>query len=190
MDLQLSLIKNISNLSFITSDFPTAKYNQVFISNHYYKAYGYGHIGFQMFYPISPRYCLVLYDPIPYKKHNFSDNMFVVQDSKTVQAINFLVAGYARKEIYFGNTVSNRTIEKILRFRDRRIMNQPTSFLGGGDHYLVFSSEPSIYNELPIGIFSVRKEFLNVQLANTLGGLIRPSSNCSNKKDKQMQNFT
>ncbi len=185
MDLQLSLIKNVSNLSFITSDFPTAKYNQVFIANNYKTSYGYGHMGFQLFYPISPRYCLVLYDPIPYRKHHFSDNIFVMQDPKSVQAINFLIAGYARKEIYFGNYVSDRTIEKIIKFRNKRIMNKPVSLVGG-DHYLIFMSEPSIYNDLPIGIFSVKRDFWGMPLVNRFEGPLRPRARQIRDEDKSV----
>lgn len=48
-DLHLAIIKNVSNLPFITSDHPSNKYNQLLISAKCCGAFGYGQMGIQIF---------------------------------------------------------------------------------------------------------------------------------------------
>ncbi len=71
-DLCPLIIVNESEIGFLTSDNPVAKYNKWFMERNYQHPYGFGHIGFQCFVPLSPRICFCLYDDTVYK-NQFSD---------------------------------------------------------------------------------------------------------------------
>lgn len=173
-DLQMSLIKNNSSLPFITSDHPVVKYNQFFLSQSYLRAYGYGQIGIQMFFPISPKYCLVLFDPTPYRLHNYYNNKFIISDPTGIRSINTLIANYAYQELYFSSSTSDQTLRKIV---SRRIPNSLSPASGScrvGDGFLVFTSDPSFLHRVNIPLFSITKPFREITLASFLSPPLRP----------------
>ena len=183
-DLRMALIKNISSLPFITSDHPVVKYNQLFMSHGYYKAYGYGQMGIQIFFPFSPSLCLVLFDPIPYRLHCYYENKFVVKDTTAIRSINTLVAGYANQELYFSPTTSDRTIRKIL---DRRIPDGLSPASGShrvGNGFFVFMSDPSYLHKVDIPLFSVIKPFREMKLSHFFSPPLRPHAEKVKENDK------
>lgn len=187
-DLRIALIKNISPLPFITSDHPVVKYNQLFISHNYFVAYGYGQMGIQMFFPISPSLCLVLFDPIPYRLHNYYEDKFIVNDTTAIRAINTLVAGYANQELYFSSATSDRTVRKIL---DKRIQNGLTSASGSqrvGNGFIVFMSDPSYLHKVDIPLFSVVKPFREMELSPYISPPLRPHAKSVKKNDGDYSN--
>lgn len=185
LDLQLSLIKNISNLPFISSDNPVAKYNQFFVERKYYRSYGYGHMGLQIFLPLSPKLCLVLYDPVPYRRHFFYGNKFIVNEPTAISAINTLIAGYANQEIYFSKVTSDRTINKILKNRVDKPLSPASASWGAGDHYLVFKSEPSYFHHINCPLFSLKKPFREMTLPAHMGGPLRPRARMLSDKEER-----
>lgn len=187
-DLRMALIKNISSLPFITSDHPVVKYNQLFMSHQYLKAYGYGQMGIQIFFPISPSFCLVLFDPIPYRLHCYYENKFVVKDTIAIRSINTLVAGYANQELYFSPATSDRTIRKIL---DRRIPECLSAASGShrvGNGFFVFMSDPSYLHKVDIPLFSVIKPFREMKLSHFFSPPLRPHAEKVKKSDEDYRN--
>lgn len=173
-DLRLALIKNISEMPFITSDNPVAKYNQFFMERGYFRPYDYGHWGIQIFLPISPKLCLVLFDPCAYRVRHMHDGKIVLNDPKAIRAINTLIVAYADKEIYFSGDTSDRTIQKLVRNRDPGAMCSAVATWGDTNNSFVFEREPSYWKKLDTTIFTVRKAFREVPLPPHMGGPIRP----------------
>lgn len=183
-DLRITLIKNTSPLPFITSDHPVVKYNQFFMSHNYYKAYGYGQIGIQIFFPISPSLCLVLFDPIPYRVHNYYENKFVVKDPVSIRSINTLVAGYANQELYFSPTTSDRTVHKILNKRIPHGLSPSTGSHRVGNGFFVLISDPSYLHKVCIPLFSVINPFREMELSQFFSPPLRPHAERVTEKDK------
>lgn len=173
-DLKLDIIENISAVSFITGDRPVAKYNQFFMDRRYYHSYGFGHVGFQMYCPISPQFCLLMYDPVPYNKHRYYGDKYVLNDPVEVHKINRLILGYADKEIYFGPQTSNRTIEKLVNKRETTPLSPSFRVYGNNDEYLLMKSEPSYWKNIRSKLLTTRKVFLEMPLPAHMGGPIRP----------------
>ena len=173
-DLKLVLLKNISEMPFITSDNPVAKYNQLFMEREYYRPYGYGHWGIQIFVPISPQLCLVLFDPYAYRVRHMHKGKIVLNDPKAIQAINTLVVAYGDKEIYFSGNTSDRTVQKLIKQRDSRAMCTPVVTWGDTDNGFVFEREPSYWKKVDTMIFALKKAFREVTLPAHMGGPIRP----------------
>ena len=187
-DLQMALIKNISALPFITSDHPVVKYNQLFMLHSFRQAYGYGQMGIQMFFPISPSLCLVLFDPVPYRLHNYDGNKFVVANPVTIRSINTLVAGYADQEIYFSPTTSERTVRKILEKRIPECLSPASGSHRLGDGFLVFMSDPSYLHKVDIPLFSVIKPFRAMGLSHYFSPPLRPHAEKVKERDEDYSN--
>lgn len=183
-DLQISLIKNISDLPFISSDHPVVKYNQLLISRGYAHGYGYGQMGIQIFFPISPCLCLVMFDSVPYRLHNFYDGKFIVKDPKTIQAINTLVAGYASQELYFSRETSARTVEKIVRRRIPDALTPSTGSLRMGTGYMVMMADPSYVHKVDIPLFSVIKPFRDIPISRYSSPPLRPHAEKIREQDE------
>ena len=173
-DLELVLVKNISEMPFITSDNPVAKYNQLFMEREYYRPYGYGHWGIQIFVPISPKLCLVLFDSCAYRVRHIHNGKIVLNDPKAIQAINSLVVAYSDKEIYFSGNTSDRTVQKLIKCRDPNAMCSPVVTWGDTDNSFIFEREPSYWKKVNTKIFTVKKAFREVMLPAHMGGPIRP----------------
>lgn len=186
-DLDISIIKNISPLAFITSDHPVVKYNQFLISHDCFRAYGYGQMGIQIFFPISPSLCLVLFDPIPYRLHNYYNGKFIVNNPATIRSINTLIAGYANQEIYFSPTTSDRTISKILNQRIPNSLSAATGSLPAGNGFLIYLSDPSYLHKLDIPLFSVIKPFREIDFSYYLSPPLRPHAEKIKSKDPDYQ---
>lgn len=182
-DLHLALIKNISSLPFITSDHPSNKYNQLLISERCCRAFGYGQMGIQIFLPISPKLCLVLFDPVPYRLHFYDKEKFIINDPKIVRSINTLVAGYADRELYFSRNTSDRTIDKIIKHRKPNGLSPSAGSQRFGDGFLVYMSDPSYTHDLDIPLFSVIPAFRNLGLTISSSPPLRPHA--EQVKDKE-----
>ena len=183
-DLRMELIKNISALPFVTSDHPVVKYNQLFMEHNYLRVYGYGQMGIQIFFPISPSLCLVLFDPVPYRLHNYCGNKFVVNNPDIIRSINTLVAGYANQELYFSPTTSDRTVRKIL---DKRIPDGLSPASGShrvGNGFFIFKSDPSYLHRVDIPLFSVIKLFREMELSRYLSPPLRPHAEKIKENDE------
>ncbi len=173
MDLQLSLIKNNSNTSFVTTDNPVSKYNQLFISRKYLRPYGYGHIGIQFFMPISPKHCLVLFDAAAYKLSSFYNGLFVVKDPLIIRGLNRLFVAYADEEIYFGESVSDRTVRALVDHSLLHPLSPLIRNFTAKDTNLLMYQNPSYWYGIGRSIFTPKKEYMNMPFPSHAGGPIR-----------------
>ncbi len=118
--LKLRLFKNSSNADFYTSDHPVCRYNHYMLDSHgqiTIKGIGYNSEGIQIFYPLTPKLCLVFEDAVIYDMyedvalvdHEFVNfvNARIIQNSKQwiySQKDNFkYVDDYLQKYPHFKN---------------------------------------------------------------------------------------
>lgn len=186
-DLQMALIKNTSDLPFITSDHPVVKYNQLFMFHSYRKAYGYGQMGIQIFFPISPTLCLVLFDPIPYRLHYFYKDKFIINDPLIICSINTLVAGYADKELYFSSNTSDQTIQNIVNSRLTNALSPASGSYRVESSFFVFISDPSYLHRVDMPLFSIIKSFREMSLSHYPFPPLRPHAERIKDKDTVSQ---
>ena len=101
-DLKPLLIHNASKRMFITSDYPVVKYNYLFATRNYYRNFGYGHVGAQIFIPINSSLCLMLFDSVVY---NIKDNNLVltIKAPDQITELNKLFARNSKRAVYFNN---------------------------------------------------------------------------------------
>lgn len=173
MDLQLNLIKNNSNASFVTTDNPVSKYNQLFIARKYLRPYEYGHIGIQIFMPISPKHCLVLFDAAAYKLNSFYNGLFVVKDPLIIRSMNRLFVAYADEEIYFGESVSDRMVRALVDHSFLHPLSPLIRNIITKDNNLIMHNNPSYWYGIGRSVFTPKKEYMNMPFPSHVGGPIR-----------------
>lgn len=102
-DLQICLIVNNSKLQFLTSDDPVIFKNPFFSGKIEGSQVGLASKGLCVFFPVSPQYMLLLYDPkyyiLPLKK----DLCITVSKKKDIKRINGLQIIHALDNVYFND---------------------------------------------------------------------------------------
>jgi hypothetical protein len=115
MDLDYKLMKNVSKIPFIISDYPLVKYNQFLEKRKWNIAghNGYSNIGLQIFLPINDAYMLVLYDPNVYKVGNRKETVVEIDDEDSINQLNLLQYLNCSETIFFNHKISKFYIEKL-----------------------------------------------------------------------------
>jgi len=113
-DLEYKLLINKTSWKFITSDNPVIKYNQFMESRQWPGGHcGWGVTGLQVFFPLSPDVCLILYDKDIYKIGSKNRNTLSIWSINDVKDINKLQFINANENIYFNDEVDGSYIKQI-----------------------------------------------------------------------------
>lgn len=111
-DLELKVFKNVTNKPLITSDYPVIRYNQFYEKRkvNLDSSNSYGNIGIQLLLPLSPNYCLVIYDSNIYKIGNKKSRFVNISNPKSIKNINKLQVTNCEKQIYFDDNILKHEI--------------------------------------------------------------------------------
>jgi len=100
-DMQPTIIINASDVEFITSDSPVVLFNTYFNGKTKGLQTGYASKGLQIFFPLTPKLMIILYDPnyytIPFKE----DLTYAVKKNKDVRRLNGLQVIFGFDNLYF-----------------------------------------------------------------------------------------
>ncbi len=175
-DLNPVLIKNNSNIQFITSDCPVIRYNQMFIQRNYKKKYGWGNFGVQCFLPLSPRLCLCLFDQAIYKCKTKND-IIEINGADQINNLNKLFLYNANNSIYFNNSERDWVIERLVKTKKRHY-NSKTNIHWGKNNkdFLLNYSQKSICEKINLNFFTVREECLKIPFPENEAGPLRPNA--------------
>lgn len=114
-DLTCKLLVNSGVIPFITSDDPVIRYNQFLEERTSRQAISSLNFrGIQVFVPVSPSTCLMLYDSAVYGC-GFKDSDIVEVEQEDVLELNRLQMASADRCTYFDHTVSEGQIASIVR---------------------------------------------------------------------------
>jgi hypothetical protein len=120
-DLRCKMLRNRSAIPFITSDHPVVRYNQLYeepqpiMSNT-----GFGCRGIQLFFPLNPKYLLVIFDSDVYTVggRNFR-TLSVDAGEEDVNTLNLLQVVNAGEHLYFNDGTEGRYIEELVKKAER-----------------------------------------------------------------------
>lgn len=172
-DLVPVLIVNKTSRPFITSDYPVIKYNYLFTTRRYYRSYGYGQIGIQIFLPLSPRFCLLSYDPHAYQINNFQTSVKI--SSATAIEINKMIAQNAKSIIFAGNSARDWVIERYAKGKKDSSQNYNNHILENSDGDLMINySTVSDFNDYNLSFCAITDAALEMALPPHLGAPLRP----------------
>ncbi|CDQ21222.1 hypothetical protein BN982_03588 [Halobacillus karajensis] len=119
LDLKPVLINQKTPRSFITSDNPLIRYNSFYIGRKYHgRGFGYVTRGLQLFCPISPTQCLLLYDGLVYDIPNIKDDVITINRAREVDSLNELFYLNAYNNVFFNQKIKEDYIKKFT-FKNR-----------------------------------------------------------------------
>ena len=172
-DLNLLLIINKSNRGFITSDNPVVRYNQYFIFRNYYRNYGLGQMGIQLFVPLNQKICLCVYDDIMYTP--ISDNIITICSGSQINELNKLFLYNAYERIYFNNAQKESYIRSLSRYKkESKVFDIP--ILGARNNYVVPYSYDSVYEKIKLDFFKINPNLMTIPLPLHMAGIMRPKA--------------
>ena len=172
-DLIPVLIINKTKHDFITSDTPLCSYNQLFVSKKHRYAYGFGQIGLQLFFPISPRICLCLYDSAVYKVKIGVDGNIQVNNKRYINEINKLLTLNADKLIMFNNSCDKRLVKKYAKYKrchEKILTGGIAKSYDADGEYLgkaAIWAIKSVYEKIKLRYFRINREYLRLQLSQS-----------------------
>jgi len=116
MDLRCKLLINRSNTPFLTSDHPVILYNQFMERRHKFgSGTGLACKGLQMFLPLSPDVCLMLFDYDVYKVGGRSTTSVQVDaTAEDVEGLNQLQIANAGNQLYFNARMTERELTRLV----------------------------------------------------------------------------
>lgn len=100
IDLDYKIICNYTSKDFITSDNPICLYNQ-FCEKINKPSFAFGSIGAQIFFTLTPRLMLVIFDASCYKMGKQKERTIKIENIRDLYALNDIVSINANKVIYF-----------------------------------------------------------------------------------------
>lgn len=102
LDLDFVLLVNETESEFVTSDHPVVRYNQLMEFDRDGGSHcGWAWKGLQVFLPVSPQVCLLLYDASVYRLSGRNGAKYRVSSVGDVQQVNTLQATSAQSAMYF-----------------------------------------------------------------------------------------
>lgn len=101
IDLDWKILRATDAHAFITSDNPVVYYNQFFSFRKLGSNTGLGSKGLQIFFPVSPKHLVVLYDGKVYGVGSKKCNIVDVSDARDMEQLNRLQIVSALENIYF-----------------------------------------------------------------------------------------
>ena len=183
-DLVPVLIVNTTSKSFITSDSPMVKYNYLFIKRNYKKSSGLGHVGAQIFLPLSPKLCFLLYDSVVYDIK--TDNQVLkINAPDQIIRLNSLFAQNAKSIVLFKNDEKEWLINKYTYGVKDTSNFFNNSIFKGESGYMIMVSSPSLEYDARLSFCSIKDPFLTIDFPSNAAGPLRPIARMIADKHKE-----
>jgi hypothetical protein len=178
MDLNISLIQNVSNVEFITSDYPCIKYNWWSVSRNLYSGWGTSSVGIMYILPICPRLALIAYDPVIYSIRNLKNNIAKIKNDSDINEINRLMLLNANQNVFFSKNISLHYVNKKLIPSIKEYNKPPCAVqsLGNTGSILVIGGARKIHYRANFKFLSIFPESSEWAVPSHAAGLLRPTS--------------
>jgi Protein of unknown function (DUF4238) len=163
LDLECKLLVAGKGLEFLTSDHPAVLYNQLFEFWDQSSHTGLASVGLQIYFPLSPKAMLVMYDSNVYHVGVQGKRIVTVSDRKDVRALNVLQVVNANKNLYFQTNacepfVAYQQGKPYIRQELGRILVVPEQYPDGRTGKLIGLTSIDVKTNLKLSFVSVKKE--------------------------------
>ncbi len=129
-DLRFHVLTNHTELEFVISDHPIARYNWLYINLNTGQAASMAAKGVQMFLPVTPRITLCAYDASTYKYGNKRYDYSELNNIKDVEWLNQLQVRPAQSFIGFGNDKQSSYVQNLAKkYNGKRIYERKSKEL-------------------------------------------------------------
>ena len=140
-DLKFTLLRNSTNIPFLTCDHPVFHTNRFYIQRHKALSFGIMSTGCLFYMPLSPKWAAMLYDGLAYTVPTKTDLITQVCLPTDAHLLNGMMVLNADQNLYFSTDIASH-IEMINRFRPLRIIDgtitqryEQTGEIDGGKQY-------------------------------------------------------
>ncbi|MBT2687277.1 DUF4238 domain-containing protein [Bacillus sp. ISL-47] len=177
MDLKAILMVSKSERHFITSDNPLVRYNQMYVQRQYkIRGYGLANMGLQLFFPISPKLCICIFDHILYDFFENKEGIIEVYKGKQLDEINKLIYLNSYNTIFFNDKVHLTYINKIIKStrHSNSELEKEITVLGPEDNKIIGYSPRKVSEKINLPFFKLNRNFINMSLPLHMAGPIRP----------------
>ncbi len=176
-DLNLILIENLSEVEFLTSDYPTIKYNLWSIKRKLVTGWGLSSSGLMLMCPISPKYALLAYDHYIYNAAWDKRGVLTIRKNTQIDEINRLMMLNAQSNLYFTGKVNQHYINKLKKnLPHYNEADDPVQVFGNTDNKLFCFSGKKIQYEANLKFLPIFEEAMYLPVPNNMQGALRPKS--------------
>lgn len=113
-DLCMKLLVNNTEIPFITSDYPIVRYNQYLESRKWPGAHtGLGIVGLQLFWPLTPRHQLMIFDGLTYKVGSRREVAVHLSCSEDINQLNLLQMLNCDRIVYGNELAEERYFKQL-----------------------------------------------------------------------------
>lgn len=163
-DMHFKLVVCPSGTEFLASDTPVASHNQLMrFRSHIGSTTGLTWKGLQIFYPISWRLMLMLYDPGVYVVGTKNDPWLFITDKRDVDELNVFQAAHSYENIYFRSGASNflQVVERAKKLRRKAKSTtretEPHREPGGGFSNIVATTIQDVQMDMQLSFVRLNK---------------------------------
>lgn len=176
LDLKVSLILIKNDRMFITSDNPVVRYNYMYVVRNYrLRGYGLGNMGIQVFFPISPKCCIYIYDHIMYDTKISEQNTIELTKGKHVDELNKLFYLNSYEFLFFNENIKETYIKRIVSQNSHsNNVNEEVNMLGSTSNKLINYQQRTVRDKINMPFLRINSKFINMPLPNHMAGPIRP----------------
>ena len=162
LDLHYKLLKNSTDVEFVTSDNPVVLYNQFMSFRKHGSNTGIASKGLQIFFPIDPNKLILVYDPAVYRVGNDRKISIEITNSRDVYHVNKLQICSCLENIYFRDPHFDcEALHKSAKPFMRKNKTTVASFPQYENEYrkskLLMTSREDIRTNLTLSFLSIRK---------------------------------
>lgn len=177
MDLKISLLQNTSNVEFITSDYPSIKYNLWSNIRKMYSGWGLSSVGIVYILPISPKLALIAYDPVIYNIKNLKNNIAKIRNDSDINEINRLMILNSDQNVFFSSNIPFHYLTRLISpIKEYIIPANTVQLLGNTEGFLIAASSRRIKYKANLKFLSILPESLDWEVPLDAAGLLRPTS--------------
>ncbi|WGT29629.1 DUF4238 domain-containing protein [Pseudomonas marginalis] len=123
-DLKYIILENTTSTPFIFSDSPVVFSNQAFKNGHERSITHEGSAGLLVFFPLSPKKLVLLYDTESYEIDSTRETYITINDTPTIDSINTLQLHEAINAIYFNHPKHTAYVKGLWEKEKNRFNNK------------------------------------------------------------------
>lgn len=176
-DLNLALIKNTSEVEFLTSDYPVIRYNLWSLIRNLNSGWGISSVGIMFILPIAPKFALIAYDSMVYRIRKLRNNTVSIKNKADINELNSLMLINANENLFFSKNIPQHYINNLLsRINSYIKPHNPVSVVENSDSFYIINTVRKISYKANLKFISITSESLKWIVPRDARGLIRPSS--------------
>lgn len=175
-DLRMILLISDCDRRFITSDNPLTRYNQFYVYRDYQiRGYGLGNMGIQLFYPISPKVCLCLYDDAMYHCNGLSNSCLSLVRGRDIDELNKLFYLNSMDYLFFSDQISESYIKRLSEgLTPVHNLEKEVNIFGTENDALIHNQTSFVKQRIRLPYMILNPKYSSMPLPAHMAGPIRP----------------